>query len=74
VAGTVSKIGSTDLALDGALELNGTTYVFDDLTSQIKTLDRTTGKTTVVRNFDPSAGLINGAVVAAPEPMHACYC
>jgi hypothetical protein len=60
-------IGPTDLGIGGAANVNGTTYVLNDLTSQISTLDLSTGKTTFVGNFDPSAGIINGAA-STPEP------
>jgi len=47
--------------------VNGTYYAFDDITNQIERLNLANGSTTFVSNFDPAAGLIQGAA-ATPEP------
>lgn len=65
--GLTTVIGPTDLGIGGAVDVNGTTYEFNDLTGQIDTLDLSNGKTTFVSNFDPAAGVIQGAA-AVPEP------
>jgi hypothetical protein len=67
--GTVTNIGPTDLGIGGATDVNGVTYVLDDATSQILTLDLASGKTSFVANFDPAAGVINGAAATVPEPV-----
>ncbi len=65
--GLTTAIGPTDLGIGGAVDVNGTTYEFNDLTGQVDTLDLLSGKTTFVSNFDPAAGVIQGAA-AVPEP------
>jgi hypothetical protein len=66
--GIATTIGPTDLGIGAVADLNGTSYAFNDLTDQITTIDLSSGSTTFVSNFDPSAGVIQGAVVATPEP------
>jgi hypothetical protein len=56
-----------NVGLGAGVYIDGTSYVFDDLTGQIATLDLATGLATPVGSFDPSAGVIQGAV-ATPEP------
>lgn len=65
--GLATLIGSTDLGIGAALELNGATYAFNDLTNQIETLNLLTGKATPVGSFDLAAGVIQGAA-PTPEP------
>ncbi len=48
--------------------MNGTFYAFENMTSQVVTLDLTNGKTSLVSNFDPAAGIIDGAFAVTPEP------
>jgi hypothetical protein len=66
--GTATAIGSTDLGIGAAVDVNGTAYAFNDLTDQITSIDLSSGSTSFVANFDPSAGVIQGAAVATPEP------
>ena len=65
--GLATLIGPTDLGLGAALEVNGATYAFNDMTNQIETLNLLTGAATPVGDFDPAAGVIQGAS-ATPEP------
>jgi len=66
--GVATVIGATDLGIGAVADLNGASYAFNDLTNQISTIDLSSGTTAFVSNFDPAAGVIQGAVVAAPEP------
>jgi streptogramin lyase len=70
--GTATLIGPTDLQLGASVEVDGKFYafrlVFDAFAdgfpvvhSQLVRLDRTSGKTTFVRDIDPAAGAIFGA-------------
>jgi hypothetical protein len=52
--------------------VNGTYYAFDDITNQIERLNLANGSTTFVSNFDPAAGLIQGAA-ATPEAASTCW-
>jgi hypothetical protein len=67
--GLASLIGSTNLNLDGGVELNGKFYAFyePNVTSQLVTLDLASGNTTFLENINPNAGLIFGAA-PTPEP------
>jgi hypothetical protein len=65
--GVATAVGSTDLGIGAVAYVNGTSYAFNDLTNQITTIDLSSGATTFVTNFDPAAGVIQGAV-ATPEP------
>jgi MYXO-CTERM domain-containing protein len=51
-----------------AYEVNGVTYSFNNLTTQIATVDLSAGGTTGVGNFDPAAEVLQGASPVAPEP------
>jgi hypothetical protein len=66
--GLATVIGATDLGIGAATEVNGVTYSFNDLTTQIATIDLSTGGTTGVGNFDPAAEVLQGASPVAPEP------
>ena len=66
--GHATVVGPTTLTLDAAVDVNGTTYAFEDMTSQIDTLDLANGNTKLITNFDPVAGIIDGAVAPTPEP------
>jgi hypothetical protein len=66
--GFATVIGSTDLGIGAATEENGITYAFNDLTTQIDTIDLLTGGTTGIGNFDPAAEVLQGASPGAPEP------
>jgi hypothetical protein len=62
VAPTVKDIAA-------AVVVNGTVYAFDfpSVSSQVLTLNVANGRTTLVTNFDPAAGIIDGAAFV-PEP------
>lgn len=66
--GLATVIGATDLGIGAAAEVNGITYSFNDLTTQIDTIDLLTGGTTGVGNFDPAAEVLQGASPVTPEP------
>jgi hypothetical protein len=66
--GLATVIGATDLGIGAATEVNGVTYSFNDLTTQIATIDLSTGGTTGVGNFDPAAEVLQGASPVVPEP------
>ncbi len=66
--GLATLIAPTDFGIGAALELNGATYAFNDMTSQIETLNLLTGASTPLGQFDPSAGVIQGAA-PTPEPF-----
>lgn len=53
--------GLSDLGIGGGTSVNGTSYVFDDLTNAISTIDLSTGVTSPAGSFDSSAGVIQGA-------------
>lgn len=61
-------VGATDLGIGGVVDMDGTSYAFNDDTSQITSLDLSSGKTTFVSSFDPGAGVIQGAATVTPEP------
>ena len=65
--GAATLIGPTDLNLGAVANVNGTAYGFNDGTTQVVTLDVANGKTSLVTNFDPAAGIIVGAA-PTPEP------
>ena len=67
LTGGATPIGPTDLGIGAVVSVNGTFYAFDDLTNQIESLNLTNGSTTFVSNFDPAAGVIQGAA-ETPEP------
>ncbi len=66
--GLATVIGATDLGIGAATEVNGITYAFNDLTTQIATIDLLTGGTTGIGTFDPAAEVLQGASPVAPEP------
>jgi hypothetical protein len=70
--GRATLVAPTDLNLNAAVVVNGTTYAFNDGTGQIVTLDLTTGRTGVVSTFSPQADfIVVGAALApavVPEP------
>jgi PEP-CTERM motif-containing protein len=65
--GLATVIGPTDLGIGAATEVNGVTYAFNDVTTQIDTINLLTGGTTAVGNFDPAAEVLQGAA-PTPEP------
>jgi hypothetical protein len=66
--GLATVIGATDLGIGAATDVNGIVYAFNDLTTQIATIDLLTGGTTAIGNFDPAAEVLQGASPVAPEP------
>jgi PEP-CTERM motif len=69
LTGVATLVGATDLGIGAVAGINGTYYAFNDLTGQISSLDLTNGSTSFISNFDPAAGVIQGAVpVPTPEP------
>ncbi|MBV9503938.1 MAG: PEP-CTERM sorting domain-containing protein [Acidobacteriia bacterium] len=71
LTGQAHAIGSTDLGIGAVTVVNGVSYALDDLTGQIETINLSTGNTAGLSSFDPSAGVIQGAVTATPEPSTA---
>jgi hypothetical protein len=66
--GLATMIGPTDLGIGAATEVNGISYAFNDLTTQIGTIDPLTGEATPIGNFDPAAEVLQGAAPITPEP------
>jgi hypothetical protein len=66
--GLATLLGPTDLGIGAVVGVNGTYYAFNDLTSQIASLNIANGNTSFVGNFDPAAGVIQGASDTVPEP------
>lgn len=66
--GGATAIGATDLGIGAGVDVDGTSYAFNDLTNQIESIDLSTGRTNVLGQFDPAAGVIQGATAAVPEP------
>ncbi len=66
--GLATMIGPTDLGIGAATEVDGISYAFNDLTTQIDTVDLLTGDATPIGNFDPAAEVLQGAAPIAPEP------
>jgi hypothetical protein len=66
--GLATVIGATDLGIGAATEVNGITYAFNDLTTQIATVNLLTGGTTGIGTFDPAAEVLQGAAPVTPEP------
>ncbi len=66
--GLATVIGETDLGIGAATDVNGITYTFNDLTTQIATINLSTGQTTGVGTFDPAAEVLQGASPVVPEP------
>jgi hypothetical protein len=65
--GIATFVGATDLGIGGVAGVNGAYYAFDDLTNHVESLDLANGHTSFVSNFDPAAGVIQGAA-SIPEP------
>jgi hypothetical protein len=69
LTGVATLVGPTALGIGAVADVNRTYYAFNDLTGQIRSLDLTDGSTSFISNFDPAAGVIQGAVpVPTPEP------
>jgi hypothetical protein len=68
-SGLGTLIGTTDLGIGAVAGVDGTYYAFNDMTGQIEGLNLANGSTSFISNFDPAAGVIQGAVpVPTPEP------
>lgn len=65
--GGATALGPTSLGIGAVITVNATSYAFDDITDQIESLNLANGNTTFVSNFDPAAGVIQGAA-PTPEP------
>jgi outer membrane protein assembly factor BamB len=65
--GATTLIGATTLNLSAVAAADGVFYAFIGGTNQVVTLDLATGHTSLVTDFDPSIGIVTGAV-ATPEP------
>lgn len=70
LTGAATLVGPTALGLSTAFDANGSVYAFDVATGEIVNLNVTNGDTTHFSDFDPTVGIINGAVspAATPEP------
>jgi hypothetical protein len=71
LTGIATLVGPTEEAnLGAAVAVNGSVYAFDNVTSQIFTLDVTNGSTTFVSDFDPAFPVVLGASpVPEPRPL-----
>jgi hypothetical protein len=68
-SGLGTFVGTTDLGIGAVASLDGTYYAFNDMTGQIEGLNLANGSTNFISNFDPAAGVIQGAIpVPTPEP------
>jgi hypothetical protein len=67
LTGHATLIGPTTLTLGAAVNVDGTIYAFENMNSQVLALDVANGGTSFVSNFDPAAGIIDGAA-QTPEP------
>jgi hypothetical protein len=65
--GLAMLIGPTALGIGGVANVNGAYYAFNDMTNQVLALDIANGDTSFVSNFDPAAGVVQGAS-PVPEP------
>jgi outer membrane protein assembly factor BamB len=65
--GATTLIGPTTLNLSAVAAADGVFYAFNGGTRQVVTLDLATGHTGLVTGYDPSIGIVTGAV-ATPEP------
>jgi hypothetical protein len=66
VTASSTLIGSTVFGLGAAVEVNGTTYAFLNVTQELANLNLSTGITTAIGPFDAGAGVVSSAV-ATPE-------
>ena len=65
--GVSTKVADIAFGQVTIANINGTIYSFEGDDSTIRTLDVTTGMTTVIGNSDENVGLVSG-VAATPEP------
>jgi PEP-CTERM motif len=69
LTGAATVVGPTDLSIGAVTRVNGTYYAFNENIGAITTLDLATGNTSFVTNFDPAAGVVQGAVpIPSPVP------
>lgn len=66
--GGATVVGPTGWNIGAVFSLDGNSYAFDVSQSQVLNLNLTDGSTSFVRDFDPAAGVVGGAVAATPEP------
>jgi hypothetical protein len=67
LTGHATLIGPTTLTLGAAVNVDGAIYAFENMDSQVLALSVANGGTSFVSNFDPAAGIIDGAA-PTPEP------
>ena len=67
VTGIATRVADTTFGQVTIANINGVIYSFGGNDSTIRTLDVTTGLTTVIGNSDENVGLVSG-VAAVPEP------
>jgi hypothetical protein len=67
VTGLATRVSDTTFGQVTIANISGTIYSFVAPDSSIRTLDVTTGRTTVISNSDENVGLVGG-VAAVPEP------
>lgn len=67
VTGLSTKVAGTTFGQVTIANIDGNVYSFDGNDNTIRTLDVTTGVTTIIGNSDASNGLVSG-VAATPEP------
>jgi PEP-CTERM motif len=68
-SGLGTLVGTTNLGIGAVVGVDGTYYAFNDMTGQIEGFNLANGNTNFISNFDPAAGVIQGAVpVPTPEP------
>lgn len=69
--GLATKVVDTSSTLSAFVNMNDTIYGFDAWTSQVVTVDLTTGETTPVADVDAEVGVVAGATPARPAPASA---
>jgi hypothetical protein len=65
--GLATLVAPTTVGLGAAVAGDGTVFAFSDSVSQVVAIDSSNGNTSFVSNFDPAAGIIDGAA-PVPEP------
>jgi hypothetical protein len=72
VTGQATLIAPTLTPLNSLVDVNGTEYAFDGNLGQVVSVNLTNGNTSMMSNYDPSAGLIIGAA-PVPEPASIAF-
>jgi MYXO-CTERM domain-containing protein len=68
VTGRATFIATTALTIGAVVDVNGTSYAFNNMAGQVATLDLTNGNTTAISNFPPDGGLLVEGASPTPEP------